>query len=108
METLHPSRLPSVVSLCHNQESWVTLVACRECESSLEAKGERKVPCLCSRKRVWGKKRSIHVVNGTLFLLITEERKGTFPCGSGERRGPCGERNLLWLSEKKHQQGLGA
>lgn len=43
-----------------------------------------------------GKKRSIHVVNGTLFLPITEERKGTFPSGSGERKGPLwGEKPAL-------------
>ena len=73
------------------------LVASRELESwSWEAKPERKGPCLCSREESQGKKRSIHVVNGTLFLPVTGERKGTFPSGSGERKGPLwGEKPAL-------------
>ena len=47
----------------------------------MEAKGQRKGPRVYSRESVPGKKRSIHVVNGTLFLPDAEKRKGTFPSG---------------------------
>lgn len=49
-----------------------------------------------------GKKRSIHVVNGTLFSPVTGEReRQPFLPVQGKERDPYGERNLLQLSGKK-------
>lgn len=63
--------------------------------SSLGAKGERKGPCLCSRK-------SLRVRNAPFTLsmercscpLLKRER-GPSLLVQGKERGPCGERNLL-------------
>lgn len=54
----------------------------------LHSRGREKRSLPSQQEETRGKKRSIHVVNGTLFLPITVERKGTFPSGSGERKGP--------------------
>lgn len=56
--------------------------------------------------RVWGKKRSIHTVNGTLFLPRTEKRKGSFPSGSGERKRPLWAKKPALVVRKENPSGL--
>ena len=66
---------------------------------------ERSLPL--QQEESQAKKRSIHVINGTLFLPVTGKRKGTFPSGSGERKGPLwGENPAPVTRKKKKSTGL--
>lgn len=90
-----PSHLPSL-SVCARMKtpglpSWPV----QNLNRNLWQPREREKAPASATGRVWGKKRSIHTVNGTLFLPMTEKRKRSFPSGSGERKRP------LWAKKKK-------
>lgn len=91
MKSLQPESLPSFLRSCQSRESQAALPASPAQKGShpLGQPREREEVAACAAGRESrGKKRSIHVINRTLFLPIAEERKGTFPSGSGERKGP--------------------
>lgn len=75
---------------------------------SILLRSQRGRPRRCSSQRL-GKKRSIHVVNGTLFSPVTgeRERQPSLPV-QGKERDPSGERNLLRLSGEKNQAPTGS
>lgn len=76
-----------------------SLIASRQPGSQpSEARGGENVPASAAGG-VRGKKHSIHVINGTLFSPGAGRERGSSPLVQRKERGPCGERNLLQLSE---------
>lgn len=93
-------------SLYQNQESWRPRLP-ENLKRPPQKPGERGSPRRCCSSESLGKKRSIHVVNGTLSMErcsrpVTgeRERQPSLPV-RGKERDPYGERNLLQLSGKK-------
>lgn len=97
---------PPFFSLYRNQESWRPWLPESLKHPPPQKPGERGSARRCRSSESLGKKRSIHVVNGTLFSLVTGEReKGNHPFRFRGKKGmPMGERNLLQLSGKRKKK----
>lgn len=105
METLQPSSLSSLSVCARIRNPGVPWSPIGNVNHHLWKPRERERTLPLQQEDSQGKKRSIHSVNGTLFLPVTRKRKGTFPSGSGERKGPLWGRETCCSYQKRNTNG---